>query len=161
MNKIFLNSCLNGAYIQRSQPCQLATFYLHLNIYILTFYIKYIYLTWDYQSWEVRASLPILQKRKLRLQVEAMVCPRSTGLIGDWIWSPTQSGRFPGKTHESIKRTNPIDQSVFIRAYCGQLFSQSGRREEVAVHRRLRRPEATAESREFGAYFLLVGCSRL
>ena len=83
MNKIFQNSCLNGAYIQLSQPCtQLATFYLHLNIYILTFYIKYTYLIWDYQSWEVRTSLPILQKKKLRLQVEAMVCPRSTGLVG-------------------------------------------------------------------------------
>ena len=60
--------------------------------------------------------------------MEAMVCPRSTGLIGDRLWSPAQSGRFPGKTHESIKPTNPIDQSVFIRASCVQLFSQRGRR---------------------------------
>ena len=39
--------------------------------------------------------------------------------------------------------------------------SRSAGEEEVAVHKRLRRPETTAESREFGASFLLVGCSRL
>lgn len=170
-NKIFKDSCLNGAYIQHSQPCtQLATsdLYQNLNIYILIFiYINILYNIYIFylglSTLGGKAESTHFSEGETEAPSGAMFCPGSRGLTGDWAWIPSQCGRFPGKTYESIKPTNPINQSVFIRAYWVQLLFMQRRqgREEVAVRRRLRRPEAAARSREFGASFLLVGCSRL
>lgn len=79
------------------------------------------------------------------------------------MWIPAQSGRFPGTAYESIKPTNPINQSVFIRRLlrAAPLHTAKARREEAVVGRQARRAGARSGSREFGAYFLLAACSRL
>lgn len=81
-----------------------------------------------------------------------------TVLVEGKVGIPTQSLRFPGPTYES--NDQDITQSDLLDAYCGRLVFTQVRREGVVMRGPLRRPGARRGSREFGAYFLLAGCSR-